>query len=184
MDAIDREIREVVSKLADNTLMLKFAEIKKQHPRWSNSACVALAQDHPDVSDLHRRERLALSEARGDVYAKVQVHMDTGQPGHGSASMPDVNHPANLIRELADPTVPARAHDLEWPHSMPSKSAAYKELEAKAEQIQRRTGVTKEQAFAQAMKDHPQLYEQDAVARGMRQANENSAQVRSPSLYS
>jgi hypothetical protein len=81
------------------------------------------------------------------------------------------------VRRLPDPTIGTRGHDLQRPHAVPQKSTAYQELERKAEQIRRRTGLKKEQAFAQAVQDHPELYGADAVARGMRQANENAGQV-------
>jgi hypothetical protein len=88
---------------------------------------------------LNNGQEIAAREgARCDVYAKAQTHMQSGRPGDGSASVPEVMHPSDLIRTLADPTVPARAHDLQWPHATPPKSAAYEQLEAKAEQIRRR----------------------------------------------
>jgi hypothetical protein len=79
---VNDELREVVCKLARNTLALEMAEIKKQHPRWSNTERIALAD--PEVSELHRRERCALAYDRRDEYAKLQ----TGQPGDGSPNMP------------------------------------------------------------------------------------------------
>ncbi len=100
--------------------------------------------------------------------------------------MPPVHPSDETVRDLPDPTLRTRGPKQQVnvrpqpPVPYSDQSEPYNQLAQHAERIrQRYAKLTKEQAFARALEENPHLYEQDAIARGVRMSNENAGQVRS-----